>query len=100
MSNEPIENKTEVVIDVPERGTIEITVHKEGVEVTRRRLPYQGNVDNALLTTIDNLFRENILDKFVSINVVPGQGIDKSSLLYRIVISLGAALQRTRSEDD
>lgn len=86
--------KQRLLIEVPERGIIEMTVFSDDREVAKRSISYDGPVDTLLLTTIDNLFQENILDKFASISVEPGQGVDKSTLLYRIIITLGAALER------
>ena len=85
-----------IIIDVPERGTIRMTAERGGAVVATRDIPYDGPVDTQLLTAIDNLFQENILDKFASITVSPGKGVDKSTLLYRIIITLGAALARAR----
>lgn len=87
----------EIVIDVPERNVIEMTVFSDGQKIASRSIPYTGPVDSQLLTTIDNLLQENILRKFASIYVKPGEGVDKSTLLYRIIITLGAAMERVGS---
>ena len=83
-----------LTVDVQGRDTIHITAQRGGKIVGKREFPYEGAVDSRLLTVVDNMFNEHILDKFVSIHVKPGPGIDKTSLLYRIVITLDAALQR------
>ena len=86
-----------ITIDVPQRDTILVTVSKDAEVIHTEDLPYEGAVDTRLLTLIDNLFHEHILDKFALISVKPGSGIDKTSLLYRIVLTLDAALKRGRT---
>lgn len=83
-----------LTVDVHGRDTIEVTVERGKKIIEKREFPYEGAVDSRLLTVVDNMFNEHILDKFVSIHVKPGPGIDNTSLLYRIVITLDAALQR------
>lgn len=85
-----------LTIDVPEPGIVRLTVTSGRTVLAVRDIPYRGSVDNHLLTAVDNLFNERILDKFVPLSVRTGSGIDSKSILYRIVITLGAALQAAR----
>lgn len=72
-----------------------MTVFDGSDVVAVREIPYDGPVDSRLLTAIDNMFNEHILDRFVFFDVSPGKGVDTASILYRIIATLSAALERT-----
>lgn len=88
-----------IVIDCID-GNIVLTLHDEqGVVVDKqsvmpqRHSPAgQAGVDNLLLTAIDNLIERNTMDKRVFRSVRVGQGIDKDSVLYRIVSAVALAI--------
>lgn len=83
----------ELTIDVPKEGVLRLVlVDGQGSELAREDVAYQGHVDNLLLTAVDNLLRRSNLHKSALSNVVAGQGIDKNSSLYRIVISFSSAV--------
>ena len=84
-----------IVIDAPNRDLITVTVYDGSEIVALREISYDGPVDSRLLTTIDNMFKEHILDRFVFFDVSPGKGVDTASILYRIIATLSAALERT-----
>lgn len=82
-------------MDARGRDAITVSVLHDGEVMGEREISYVRDVDNELLTLVDNLFNAHILDKFVSYVVTPGPGIDKNSILYRIVLALSAAMERT-----
>jgi hypothetical protein len=86
----------ELVISMPDSGTVRAELFCGGVSVARQEVPNRGHVDNMLLTAVDNMYIEHILDRFAEIRVTAGPGIDNYSLLDKIVLSLDAALGRAR----
>lgn len=82
-----------LTIDQPQPGVLSLTLRGEGGQVIdNQEMAYQGHVDNLLLTTVDNLLGRNTIHRSALKAVEVGQGIDKNSSLYRIVISLAAAV--------
>jgi hypothetical protein len=89
---------TSITIDAPEKNTVLLTVISDGVTVHEEEFERVGAVDNRLLTAIDTLFQKNILDRLAPIPVKAGKGVDRASILYRIVLTLDAALERSRAQ--
>lgn len=88
-----MDNDLTLTIDSPEQGVLELRIATAlGREIAHEIVRYEGPVDNLLLTTVDNLFNRNTLDRFALKSVAPGQGIDKDSSLYRIVQSFASAV--------
>lgn len=80
-------------IDMPKQGMLHLELaDAAGRVLAAEDLPYEGHVDNALLTWVDNLFKRNNIVKSALIAVRAGSGIDKNSSLYRIVKSFASAL--------
>jgi hypothetical protein len=88
-----------ITIDADSRDTVRLTVSIDGAPVHEESLPWRGAVDNRLLTAIDSLFKKNILDRFAPITVKAGPGVDTTSILYRIVVTLDRALSRTGAQN-
>ena len=93
--SEKSNKRATIVIDAPNRDIITVTVFDGSEVIAQREIPYEGPVDSRLLTTIDNMFKEHILDRFDFFDVSPGKGVDTSSILYRIIATVSAALERT-----
>lgn len=81
-----------ITVDLPEAGTLRLTLEGAGRTREVQDVTYQGPVDNLLLTTVDNLLNRNRLHKFALKAVRPGQGIDKNSSLYRMIQSFATAI--------
>jgi hypothetical protein len=64
--------------------------------VDSQDLPYQGHVDNLLLTGIDKLLQKHKIDRSALRTVTPGPGIDKNSSLDRIVKAFVSAVAVAR----
>lgn len=76
-----------LIIDQSEPGILSLSLGTNTM-----RVPYEGPVDNLLLTAVDNLLRRSTLHKSALRSVTVGAGIDKNSSLYRIVQSFAAAV--------
>ena len=81
-----------ITVDLPDAGMLRLTLEGAGHASDIMNVPYQGPVDNLLLTAIDNLLKRNRVHKFALKAVRLGQGIDKNSSLYRIVQSFATAV--------
>lgn len=81
-----------LTIDLLVAGTLRFLLADEMGQIDVVDVPYEGHVDNLLLTTVDNLIKKNSIDRSVLVTVHAGEGIDKNSSLYRIVLSFAAAL--------
>lgn len=82
-----------LTVDMPEPGLLRLVlIDGTGITVMTRDVPYQGHVDNILLTTVDKLITSATLDRSALTTVQIGQGIDKNSSLYRIVQSFATAI--------
>jgi hypothetical protein len=88
-----------LAVEVPEPDIIRLVLRMGRRQVKIIQLPYAGSVDNRLLTAIDKLFKERILDRFAHLSIRPGKGIDKRSILYRISLTLDAAVRRSGGRD-
>ncbi len=55
-------------------------------------VPFQGHVDNVLLTAVDKLLQEHRIHKSALASVRAGAGVDKNSSLCRMVKSFAAAV--------
>lgn len=93
MDNIPIH----LTIDLVEHGVLNLVLDRMGEVIDSERVPWEGPVDSILLTAVDNLLRRNTVDKSALSSVTAGPGVDKTSSLYRIVISFGSAVARANS---
>ncbi|HXV26694.1 MAG TPA: hypothetical protein VD862_01565 [Candidatus Paceibacterota bacterium] len=89
-----------LTIGVPDGKTVSIEVSRGGERLAERHIPRGGAVDNELLTAVDNLFRERILDKFAQIRVMAGPGVDNNSILDKIILTLDESLKRARGKEE
>jgi len=89
---------TSITIDATDRDTVLLTVISDGTPVHEEELERVGAVDNRLLTAIDTLFQKNILDRLAPIPVKAGKRVDRTSILYRMILTLDAALERSRAQ--
>lgn len=88
-----MDNTVSITVDTPEPGILTLALDTlSGERIDEVRMPYQGPVDNLLLTGIDNLLNKHRLHKFALKAVRQGQGIDKNSSLYRMVQSFATAI--------
>ena len=87
-----MDNEYLIIVDTPEPGVLTVELSANGAPIDLIRTPYQGPVDNLLLTTIDNLLMKHRIHKFALKAVQLGQGIDKNSSLYRMVQSFATAI--------
>jgi len=88
-----MDNDVSITVDTPVPGTLSLALDTlTGERLDYLELPYQGPVDNLLLTAIDNLLNKHRLHKFALKAVRQGQGIDKNSSLYRMVQSFATAI--------
>src|SRR5688572_1653833 len=82
-----------LTVDVPQQGTLRLEItDSAGAVIGASDLPYQGHVDNLLLTGVDNLLKTLTIEQSALRTVSAGSGIDKNSSLYRIVQSFGSAV--------
>lgn len=88
-----------IIIDTDGENHVRMTVRSGDETLWEETFERRGSVDKGLLTAIDTLFQKNILDKFVPVSVKAGEGVDRTSILYRLVLTLDAALQRPRAQN-
>lgn len=82
-----------LTVDTQEQGRLELgLLGPDGTAIASEIVPYQGHVDNILLTVVDNFLKRNTIEKSVLVTVRIGAGIDKNSSLYRIVQSFAKAV--------
>ena len=91
--------KLRIIIDTAGPDTVLLKVMDGDVQVYSGDVPRHGAVDTRLLTVIDSLFKKNILDRFAPVSVKAGPGVDRTSILYRLVLTLDAALGRPRAQN-
>lgn len=82
-----------LTIDTSQADILHLTLTDDaGAVVAEQKVPLDGYVDNILLTAVDKLLNSSNIDKSALKTVSAGQGIDKNSSLYRIVISFATAV--------
>jgi hypothetical protein len=81
-----------LTVSVPRPGVLRFVLDG-GPEPFSDEVSYDGPVDNALLTAVDNLFKRNTIDRSALTKAVAGEGIDKNSSLARIVESFASAVK-------
>ncbi len=82
-----------LTVDQQEQGHLLLELcDAAGQQVASADVPYEGHVDNILLTAVDNFLRRNTIRKSALTAVRLGAGIDKNSSLYRIVTSFAEAI--------
>jgi hypothetical protein len=92
MADSPQKTYT-VIVDLPEPGTLRLSLRDaQGTIAATKDFALEGHVDNALLTDVDILLQESIIDRSALVSALPGSGIDKDSALGRIVSSFASAL--------
>jgi tRNA A37 threonylcarbamoyladenosine modification protein TsaB len=85
-----------LLIDTPDPATLLLVLQDDDGQVLDQvRIPWEGHVDNLLLTAVDKLLKGNTMDRFALNAVLVGAGIDKTSSLCRIVRSFASAIAVT-----
>ena len=80
------DKKVYLLVDMSQDGLLDFQlIDDRGQILAHENRPYEGHVDNILLTVVDNLLKRSKLHKSALTNAEAGQGIDKNSSLYRIV---------------
>lgn len=81
-----------LIVDTPQPNVLALELVHQGRQVDTYQEPWQGHVDNVLLTIVDNFLRRNTIDASALDSVQLGQGIDNNSALCRIIQSFAGAI--------